>query len=567
MCGVANQADFLVTKVDSNGNVQWQNTYGDLQYADILNTAIELPNGGFVLVGWTQFPELSPGDIGEYKSDCRLIWIDANGNVTKDKFYGGDWPDRPNAVLLSADQQHLIVGAVSKSNISGDKSENTFNMSYTDNWYHDFWVLKIRISDGVKIWDRTYGGTRQDYLTSMTSAPDGSYILAGYSESPNSTQCSPCIGNKQAAELSNMDYWMVKIDQNGVKQWDKVFGGGYYDQCYDVKSTADGYVLTGYSNSQPLAGYKTKSVIGSADYYVVKTNFFGAQQWDQVLGTTSTERSQSIAAVNNGGIIVGGKPDALSDYPITFLNHNGTVEWSKTLRISDQPFNPSTDNGFGNLLLTSDKRLVVAGNTTKEAPYMDKSVWSRPEGDFWLYVTQPIIYKELSALNSMTLYQAFSQTMAVDGNSSDYYFHIVKGDLPVCLQMTVNGYIGGTPCGQGTFNFTVLARHKTTGKEYTRNYNVYIGGVGPGQQREENFIAVYPNPANQEVHITLPDVSNRLVDIILIDAMGTTQSLYKHAENREGEIVINTSAIQEGLYSLVIRYDQSTSQQHLIIRR
>jgi len=94
---------------------------------------------------------------------------------------------------------------------------------------------------GVKQWDKTYGGGDYDDLYSLQQTSDGGYILGGNSSSGIS-------GDKTESSRGDNDYWIVKVDANGVKQWDKTYGGSGYDYLYSVQQTSDsGYILGGYS--------------------------------------------------------------------------------------------------------------------------------------------------------------------------------------------------------------------------------------------------------------------------------------------------------------------------------
>ncbi len=69
-----------------------------------------------------------------------------------------------------------------------------------------------------KVWDKTFGGTSDDQLYSMIATSDGGVLLAGDSSSGQN-------GNKSAPNRGSNDYWVVKVDENGNKVWDKTFGG------------------------------------------------------------------------------------------------------------------------------------------------------------------------------------------------------------------------------------------------------------------------------------------------------------------------------------------------------
>src|SRR5205823_4127873 len=114
-----------------------------------------------------------------------------------------------------------------------------------------FWVVKLDAS-GNKIWDKTFGGSDNDDLTSLQQTSDGGYILGGSSSSPAS-------GNKTSAAFGNFDFWVVKLDAAGNKLWDRSFGGDADDLLTGVQQTSDGgYILGGRSGSA-VSGNKTSS--------------------------------------------------------------------------------------------------------------------------------------------------------------------------------------------------------------------------------------------------------------------------------------------------------------------
>ena len=55
----AGKADFLLIKVDDNGNVDWNNTYGGLE-SDVANALTPTSDGGYVLAGETSSSRCSP---------------------------------------------------------------------------------------------------------------------------------------------------------------------------------------------------------------------------------------------------------------------------------------------------------------------------------------------------------------------------------------------------------------------------------------------------------------------------------------------------------------------------
>src|SRR6266487_5762526 len=88
-----------------------------------------------------------------------------------------------------------------------------------------------------KQWDKDFGGDALDDLYFVQQTSDGGYILGGYS-------LSGISGDKTQASQGFYDYWVLKIDVKGVKQWDKDFGGNNTEYLTCLQQTSDGgYIL------------------------------------------------------------------------------------------------------------------------------------------------------------------------------------------------------------------------------------------------------------------------------------------------------------------------------------
>src|SRR4051812_8230673 len=104
-------------------------------------------------------------------------------------------------------------------------------------------TLLLAQAPPVKQWDKTFGGSDHEEFSSIQQTSDGGYILGG-------TSSSGASGNKTAANKGKSDFWVIKIDADGKKQWDKTFGGTDWDDLYSVQQTSDGgYILGGSSYS------------------------------------------------------------------------------------------------------------------------------------------------------------------------------------------------------------------------------------------------------------------------------------------------------------------------------
>ena len=79
------------------------------------------------------------------------------------------------------------------------------------------------------------------------------------------------------------DFWVLKIDANGNKIWDKRYGGAGWDGLARMLETTDGgYLLGGHSQSN-ISGDKSENAFGKADFWVLKIDADGAKVWDKPL--------------------------------------------------------------------------------------------------------------------------------------------------------------------------------------------------------------------------------------------------------------------------------------------
>ncbi len=185
----------------------------------------------------------------------------------------------------------------------------------------------------TKQWDFRFGGTGDEQMRAVVQTSDGGYIMGGYSASGIS-------GDKTQASWGSNDFWVVKVDASGVKQWDARFGGTGGDDISSIQQTIDGGYILGGSSGSGISGDKTQSSRGSTDYWVVKITSSGVKQWDARFGGSSGETLSSIQQTTDGGYILGGysmsgvsgdKTQAAwggtHDFWVVKINVSGVKQW------------------------------------------------------------------------------------------------------------------------------------------------------------------------------------------------------------------------------------------------
>jgi len=121
------------------------------------------------------------------------------------------------------------------------------------------------------------------------------------------------------------NYYVLKADSNGNKQWDKFYGGGDNDSGRKIHQTSDGgYIMSGISRTY---GH------GEHDLWLIKTDSSGSEEWDKTYGTALDDRLRCITLANDGGYIGWGSLDTSVYTPVEYtalvlkLDEDGNVVW------------------------------------------------------------------------------------------------------------------------------------------------------------------------------------------------------------------------------------------------
>ena len=163
--GGANDYDFYLVKIDADGNVQWQKRYGGTDW-DKAGCVIVTPDKGFLMSGYTASPE-----FGAVARDVFLVKTDAAGNKQWQNLYGWEHKDRASKVVATSDGGYLVVGG----------SERYYDAAF-ETWRSDMYVIKTDGS-GNELWSKMFGGLHEDGASGVRQLSDGGYIISGSTRS------------------------------------------------------------------------------------------------------------------------------------------------------------------------------------------------------------------------------------------------------------------------------------------------------------------------------------------------------------------------------------------------
>ena len=293
-----------------------------------------------------------------------LFSLPAFSQQTWIRNYGGAGDDLGLSVQQTSDGGYIVTG-------------------YTNSFGNGNQVYLIKTNaSGDTLWTKTYGGTRDDGGYSVQQTQDGSYIVAGYTNSFGSgsqvyfiktnasgdTLWTRAYGGARddagfsVQQTQDMGYivagrtisfgdsfqvYLIKTNTLGDTLWTRAYGGADWDEGFSVQQTQDtGYIIAGYSRS-------------IAQVYLIKTNARGDTLWTRHYGGAGDDGGRAVLQTQDGGFIVVGWSFSLGNFNQVYLiktNAGGDTLWTRTYG--------GTDNEVGySVRQTQDGGFIIAGYT------------------------------------------------------------------------------------------------------------------------------------------------------------------------------------------------------------
>ena len=123
------------------------------------------------------------------------------------------------------------------------------------------------------------------------------------------------------------DYYLVKTDLNGVEQWSQTYGGAGWERVWDAAIMPDsGVMMIGETSSNPT---------DNLDMYIVRTDKFGDTLWTKTIGGAGDDVLKGMDSLNDSTFyLVGSAYIEDSSYTKGMLfriHENGTIERQDTI--------------------------------------------------------------------------------------------------------------------------------------------------------------------------------------------------------------------------------------------
>ena len=458
-------------------------------------------DNGLVVAGF-YIPPSPDQDLNPSPGSIALTKTDSLGIRLWSKTYGGTLNDFAQSVIEHSIDNGLVVAVQTRSFGAGD---------------FDFMLVKTN-SVGAEQWTKTYGGTNNDYASSVIEhSVDNGLVMAGYTDN---------FG------VAGSDFLLVKTDSDGAMQWNETYSGLLNDIALSAieHSIDNGTVVVGYTNSFDVAG--------GSDFMLVKTTSGGSEMWTKTYGGSVTDFVYSVIehSIDNGLVMAGYTNSfgaGIFDIMLAKTDSVGVVQWTKTYG------GTSTDLAKSVIEHSIDNGLVVAGTAYGFGAGNDIMLVKQPFDGGGIVGTHAVLVE-----NSQTLLPSTNRIITTSQTITTT-FHAIDGVERCIVTRTVAG--PSAPfltqyTDDGVSNQNAKARRVALSYPGDCTSAVLFAGIS----RDNGLVAsLVPG---------IPDVtsSNTTEDFELVGLVpSTTSSSYWISGKREYEPASGTTTVTKGAVALM----------------
>lgn len=243
--------DIWLCKIDSIGKIQWEKTLGNQGQDNALKIKLT-SDSTFVMIGghYESGGMIDCPDLGTDGADVWIVELDLYGNVIRQLCYGGSRNDL-GFDIIAVDSGYVFAASTNSydGNVSVWLGED------------DIWVVKLD-NWGNIIWEKSIGGSDNEYPVYITQTEDKGFIVMGNTKSNN----GDVSGNH--SYYGYYDIWVVNLDSEGELEWQHCFGGTDTERFWGIhtvlKKSDYNYVIAGQAN---YASMDVECEILSNPYY------------------------------------------------------------------------------------------------------------------------------------------------------------------------------------------------------------------------------------------------------------------------------------------------------------
>jgi hypothetical protein len=278
---------FLLMKLDDEGNVEWERTYGtEVEFESFANDVLQTDDGGFLLAGrGDPFPNF----IGPNGTLFNILKVDAYGNAEWTRIYGTRTIEAP-----------FVAYSIVKSSRGGYAIAGYSEIGWTPIASGSGKIVLIKITEHGNIqWRREFPLGTTPFMWDavyLVEADDGGYAILTVVSSRHDDE----------------DFLLIKTDWDGNKVWEKRFNCSFRDIPRALVKTSDcGFLLAGWTFSGAEKRW---------DALLIKVDAGGNIEWSKTYGEEGDDYLSSAIESSSGGYVL-----ALHSVPPGGITLNGTI--------------------------------------------------------------------------------------------------------------------------------------------------------------------------------------------------------------------------------------------------
>ena len=482
------------------------------------------------------------------ESDLWLLKLDTSLAVLWDKDIGGDKADYYAQPFCFPLTKQILLVSTSVSDSACHKI--THNKSFPNTpGYSDYWLCLLD-STGNRIWDKTLGTTNIESGARVIQLTSGELVLAG-------TSNGGIDGDKTVFGFGYTDYWLVKLDLQGNKIWDKVYGGsaleyaigGFHFWNFSLLATTDGGMIFAGSTTSPQSGNISQPSLGVIDVWLVKLDSTGTIQWDKRYGGTLGNQANKIISTQDGGYLIAASTNSPQGGDISEPPRGvGADIW--LLKV-DSVGNKQWDKRYGGngkevanyISSTIDGGYLISGTTSSDSSgEVSEPSYSSNQFDYWII--------KVDSIGNKLWDKRFG------GPGQDYGANfIIQPDSSIFLFGTADSGTSAvkTDAGKGK-------------RDYWMVHFKYVDSVTTAineKAKTELACIIAPNPTTGMATITI--TSSKSVEpyhLLLWDITG--KELFQ--QNFKGNTDLDLRTYKKGIYIVEIRDQQGNNTRKKLVK-
>jgi len=328
-----------LTKYNSSGSSLWTRIWGSYNL-DYGNSVCVDNVGNVYIAGRTHGSFDGQSNNGEY--DLCLTKYNSSGSSLWTRIWGSSNYDSGNGVSVDIDGNIYVAGHTGGS-FDGQSNPGSDSLCLTK--YN---------SSGTKQWTRIWGSSENDNGYGISVDNSGNVYVAG------------CTAGSFDGQSNNgkCDLCLTKYNDDGTKQWTRIWGSYQADIGYGVNIDSNGNI---YVAGKTYASFDGQSNPGNTSLCLTKYNSGGTKQWTRIWGSSAADIGNSVSVDNAGNVYVAGETGGSFDgqsYPggqyslcLTKYSSNGAKQWTRIWG--------SLSRDYGNgVSVDNFKHVYVAGSTS-----------------------------------------------------------------------------------------------------------------------------------------------------------------------------------------------------------